>query len=256
VASRSTTLVPPPTAISDLPGRHAQARPAPHPVIRGLPTHVGDSPRGPSRASPDGISGARSTAVALFGVLGGAPSLRGLIIRLIIQTIGRDRSGAVWTDDAPDVSRPDPSGADQIDAEHQATDLAVGGSNPSRCATITTAQCSVTGLLTVIGPLGCDECDHVGGHFHWDAITCDHNGRCRRHSCWSAAPPHPEQIIRKLRGGGCCRVAWTPARCKGSALPMRAGALHTGRHQARTRAGSHRRRLARRVLDQIEVDQL
>jgi hypothetical protein len=30
------------------------------------------------------------------------------------------------------VSRPDPSGADQIDAEHQATDLAVGGSNRSR----------------------------------------------------------------------------------------------------------------------------
>jgi hypothetical protein len=36
---------------------------------------------------------------------------------LIIQTIRRD-----------------PSGADQIDAEHQATDLAVGGSNPSRRA--------------------------------------------------------------------------------------------------------------------------
>ena len=50
---------------------------------------------------------------------------RGLIIRLIIQTIRRDPSGSVWTDEAPNVSRPDPSGADQIVAEHQATDLAV-----------------------------------------------------------------------------------------------------------------------------------
>ena len=59
---------------------------------------------------------------------------RRLIIRLIIQTIRRDRTGAVWTDEAPNVSRPDPTGADQTDAEHQATDLAVGGSNPSRRA--------------------------------------------------------------------------------------------------------------------------
>jgi len=42
----------------------------------------------------------------------------GLIIRLIIQTIRQDLSGAVWTDEAPNVSRPDPSGADQTDAEH------------------------------------------------------------------------------------------------------------------------------------------
>jgi hypothetical protein len=48
---------------------------------------------------------------------------RGLIIRLIIQSIRRDRSGSVWIDDPSNVSRPDPSGADQIDAEHQATDL-------------------------------------------------------------------------------------------------------------------------------------
>jgi hypothetical protein len=53
---------------------------------------------------------------------------------LIIQRNRRDRSGAVWIDAASDVNRPDPSGPDQIDAEHQATDLAVGGSNPSRRA--------------------------------------------------------------------------------------------------------------------------
>jgi hypothetical protein len=57
-----------------------------------------------------------------------------LIIRLIIQTIRRDSSGPVQIDEASNVSRPDPSGADQINAEHQATDLPVGGSNPSRCA--------------------------------------------------------------------------------------------------------------------------
>jgi hypothetical protein len=61
-------------------------------------------------------------------------SLPWLIIRLIIQTIRWDPSGSVWTDDAFNLSRPDRSGADQMDAEHQATDLKVGGSNPSRCA--------------------------------------------------------------------------------------------------------------------------
>ena len=68
-----------------------------------------------------------------------ADRLTCLIIRLIIQTIRRDRSGSVWIDDAPDVSSPDPSGANQADVEHQATDLAVGGSNPSRRA-ITAVQ--------------------------------------------------------------------------------------------------------------------
>jgi hypothetical protein len=63
-----------------------------------------------------------------------------LIILLIIQTILLDPSGAVWTDGASNVSRLDPSGADQIDAEHQATDLAVGGSNPSRRAHPTTSE--------------------------------------------------------------------------------------------------------------------
>jgi hypothetical protein len=47
-----------------------------------------------------------------------------LIIRLIIQTIRPDPSGSVQTDDPSNLSSPDPSGADQIDAEHQATDLA------------------------------------------------------------------------------------------------------------------------------------
>jgi hypothetical protein len=48
-----------------------------------------------------------------------------LIISLIIQTIRRDRYGHVGIDEASNVGRPDPSGADQIDAEHQPTDLVV-----------------------------------------------------------------------------------------------------------------------------------
>jgi hypothetical protein len=41
-----------------------------------------------------------------------------LIIPMIIQTIGLDPSGAVWTDEALNVSRLDPSGAYWVDAEH------------------------------------------------------------------------------------------------------------------------------------------
>jgi hypothetical protein len=46
-----------------------------------------------------------------------------LIIRLIIHTIRLDRTRSVWTDEASNVSRLDPSGAVQTDAQHQATDL-------------------------------------------------------------------------------------------------------------------------------------
>ena len=54
-----------------------------------------------------------------------------MIIHLIIQTILRDPMGAVWTDDAGNVSRLDPSGADQIDAEHPARNRKIVGSNPT-----------------------------------------------------------------------------------------------------------------------------
>ena len=97
------------------------------------------------KASPDGIAGARSTSVAVAWVAeDSAP--RHLIIRLIIHTIRRDPSGSIWIDEASNVSSPDRSGADQIDTEHQATDLAVGGSNPSRRATITAAQRPCDGI--------------------------------------------------------------------------------------------------------------
>jgi hypothetical protein len=54
---------------------------------------------------------------------------------MIIQTILLDPSGAVWTDEAPNASRQDPSGAVQVDAEHLARNRKVEGSNPSSGST-------------------------------------------------------------------------------------------------------------------------
>jgi hypothetical protein len=54
-----------------------------------------------------------------------------LIIPLIIQTISLDPSEAFWTDGASNVSRLDPSGTDQVDAEHPSRNRKVVGSNPT-----------------------------------------------------------------------------------------------------------------------------
>ena len=51
-------------------------------------------------------------------------------MRLIIQTIRRDPSRSGWVDSAPNLSRANPSGSDQMDAKYQATDLAVGVGPP------------------------------------------------------------------------------------------------------------------------------
>jgi hypothetical protein len=51
---------------------------------------------------------------------------------MIIQTILLDPTGAVWTDEASNVSRLDPSGAIQIDAEHPSRNRKVEGLNPPR----------------------------------------------------------------------------------------------------------------------------
>jgi len=50
---------------------------------------------------------------------------------MIIQTILLYPSGAVWTDEAPNVSSLDPSGADQADAEIPTRNRKVVGSNPT-----------------------------------------------------------------------------------------------------------------------------
>jgi hypothetical protein len=54
---------------------------------------------------------------------------------MIIQTILLDLSGAVWTDAASNVSRLDPSGADQTDAENPTRNRKVAGSNPASGST-------------------------------------------------------------------------------------------------------------------------
>jgi hypothetical protein len=50
---------------------------------------------------------------------------------MIIQTIRLLPSGAVWTDEASNVSSLDPTGAVQADAEHPARNRKVVGSNPT-----------------------------------------------------------------------------------------------------------------------------
>ena len=85
------------------------------------------SPRAPSvAASPHTVIPRLSARLAIrFSV--GCP----LIIHLIIQTILLDPTGAVWTDEPSNVSRLDPSGAVQIDAEHPSRNRKVAGSNPA-----------------------------------------------------------------------------------------------------------------------------
>jgi hypothetical protein len=68
-----------------------------------------------------------------------------LIIRLIIQTILLDPTGAVWTHEAPNVSRLDPSGAVQVDAERPSRNRKVVGSNPtSGSKTAGQSMCAVS----------------------------------------------------------------------------------------------------------------
>jgi hypothetical protein len=70
-----------------------------------------------------------------------------LIIPMIIQTIGLDPSGAVWTDEASNVSRLDPSGAVQVDAEHPSRNRKVVGSNPTS-GSISLGQRDILAVLT------------------------------------------------------------------------------------------------------------
>jgi hypothetical protein len=62
-----------------------------------------------------------------------------------------------------------------VDVEHQPTDLAVGGSNPSRRASNSAAQRPCDGVAACCRATGLrPNCDHVGGHLHQTATTCDH----------------------------------------------------------------------------------
>jgi hypothetical protein len=94
------------------------------------------------------VGGCGSTAESGSAAVRWSSCLPCLIIRLIIQTIRRDRSGAVQTDDPSNVSRPDPSGADQIDAEHQATDLVRSASWSYYCLPTGRARACTVSLST------------------------------------------------------------------------------------------------------------
>jgi hypothetical protein len=93
-------------------------------------------------------------------------------VRVAVHQPVPERTLAVWLDSTPDVSCTNSTQVYCVDVEHQPTDLAVGGSNPSRRATNTAGQrpygraayCSRT---TGLRP----NCDHVGGHSLSD---CDH----------------------------------------------------------------------------------
>jgi hypothetical protein len=79
---------------------------------------------------------------------------------LIIQTIRRDPSGPDATDGVPNLSRPDPSGADQSDVEHQATDLAVGSARAD--------YADDEGLATCHPKLAMVTCADLADH--WDQV--------------------------------------------------------------------------------------
>jgi hypothetical protein len=69
-----------------------------------------------------------------------------LIIRLIIQTILLVPSGAVWTDEGPNVSRLDPTRSVRVDAEHPAHGRKIVGLNPTKHSK-TSAQSDLFGLF-------------------------------------------------------------------------------------------------------------
>jgi hypothetical protein len=78
----------------------------------------------------------RRTAGRIVLPSGGSAPAGRLIIPVIIQTIRLDPSEPDAIDGPSHLSRPDPSGADQIDAKHQPTDLAVRHAGAGRCRTL------------------------------------------------------------------------------------------------------------------------
>jgi hypothetical protein len=63
-----------------------------------------------------------------------------LIIHLIIQTILLYPSGAIWTDGPPNLSRLDPSGAVQVDAEFNQQQLEHGAAPVSLWSFVTSSE--------------------------------------------------------------------------------------------------------------------
>jgi hypothetical protein len=84
------------------------------------------------------------------------PGSAGVVIPMVIQTTQLVPPEPNWTDNMPHLTSLDPTGADQSDAEHSPTDLAVGGSSPSRCAkSLRSARISLLtqAVLIIVGAI-------------------------------------------------------------------------------------------------------
>src|SRR4030095_9995191 len=62
------------------------------------------------------------------------PAETNMAVRVAVHQPSPDSTQAVWLDSTPDLSCTNSTQANCVDVEHQPTDLAVGGSNPSRRA--------------------------------------------------------------------------------------------------------------------------
>jgi hypothetical protein len=108
-----------------------------------------------------------------------------LIIPLIIQTTGLPPSGSDQIDAAPNVSRADPSGCVQIDAEHSPRNRKVVGSNPTSGST----SSQVRGLLHG------DPADVLSGLVGSSPIESDH---ADDHSDAVLVPSGPDRARRDV----------------------------------------------------------
>jgi hypothetical protein len=123
------------------------------------------------------------------GVPGYGPEDRARLVSVCVSVHqpAPDRTLAVWLDSSPDLSCTNSTRGYWVDAEHQPTDLAVGGSNPSRRATNIPAQrpCSRVAEHSETAGLR-PNCDPVGGH--------------SRHRCDPLRPPWPLPDSASPRG--------------------------------------------------------
>src|SRR5215212_9939920 len=85
-------------------------------------------------ASRPGARAARYEPPALPAERSDVYPLRSVAVPMAVHQPAPDRTVAVWLDLAPDLSCKDSTKDHCVDVEHQPTDLAVGGSNPSRRA--------------------------------------------------------------------------------------------------------------------------
>jgi class 3 adenylate cyclase len=76
-----------------------------------------------------------------------------MAVRVAVHQPVPDKALAVWLDSTPDLSSTNGTQAHSVDVDHQPTDLAVGGSNPSRRAPNAAGQ--RPGVLALLVPETC-----------------------------------------------------------------------------------------------------